>query len=287
MCSRIVAVISRRSHSWNSANLPDVFVHTPELLATGTALELSYEESQHLKARRLRVGDAVAIFTGSGALGRGQLLREVTRRGNAVVRIVAATFVPPLGHNSASHVTAAVAMPKGASRADWLIEKLTELGVQRIIPLHCERSIGEPDETRQEQRWARLVLAACKQSLRIHAPEITRVHSCGELASSRAGESIACLVACPDGDPFLRVSLATSFAALPVLYCVGPEGGFTQKESAALLSIGHASAVSLGQARLRTETAAVALAAALMLQKGKAPGPDPDAVADLAPLSVS
>jgi len=227
---------------------------------------LQGDEARHLaRVLRAKVGDAITLFDGSGR----SWLARVTAIGRDDVGLEVETAFPapepaPPGGSSA-HLTLAVALPKG-DRQKWMVEKLTELGVARLIPLTTTRGVAEATAG-AKARLERVVIEACKQSGRNTLMEIAPGMSLAQLAAGPAGQS-RCVVADPGGTALAVASpvAATGSPAqlpLPLLGLVGPEGGFTPEELIAADSMG-CTRIALGAHILRVETAAIALAAKLL-----------------------
>lgn len=157
---------------------------------------------------------------------------------------------------SARTLTLAVALPKG-DRQKWMVEKLTELGCTRLVPLVTTRGVAEATPG-AVQRLMRSSIEACKQCGRTTLLEIAAPVPIAEVLSQRDAATLA-LVADPEGEP-LGPTLAGHAGA--ILALVGPEGGFTAEELALAIAAG-CRRVSLGPHVLRVETAAIALAAGI------------------------
>jgi len=214
-------------------------------------VSLGGDEARHLaRVMRARVGDQVELFDGGGrswparvvAVGRGSVELEAGEPREARPR-------------PGATLTLAVALPKG-DRQKWLVEKLTELGVDVLVPLLTERGVAEATPSAIE-RLTRGVIEACKQCGRDRLMEIGQPVTVAEIVAARPSHAIG-LVANPAGGP-----LAGGWQqAAAVIGLVGPEGGFTATEFAAADAAGWRR-ITLGHYVLRTETAAVALAARL------------------------
>jgi 16S rRNA (uracil1498-N3)-methyltransferase len=152
-------------------------------------------------------------------------------------------------------LTLAVALPKG-ERQKWLVEKLTELGVERLVPLATTRGVAEATPAAVE-RLSRGVIEACKQCGRDGLMQIGGPKGVAEVVGD-AGSGAVLLVADRDGAPLQEIATAGNL----VVALVGPEGGFTAEELATVEAAGGRR-VSLGPHVLRVETAAIALAARL------------------------
>ena len=208
----------------------------------------SPDDLHHLfRALRLRDGEVVTVSDGAGAWRT-----TVTRAGVLV----------PMGevvHERAPrpcHIAAAI--PKG-DRAEWMVQKLTEVGATEIVLLHCARSVVRWEGERGAKQLARLrrvAREAASQSRRVWLPEVAGPVPFSEVASRRGA-----VMAEPDGD----VDLVTGSAAELVL--VGPEGGFSAEELAA--PVAH---VRLLDTVLRVETAAIAAACGILTRPAKIHG---------------
>jgi len=222
------------------------FVSPP---VTGDRVQLTGDEARHLTAvMRARVGEQIVLFDGGGA----EFVAEVTtiRKQAADLTIVERRAIT---RELTREVTLAVALPKG-ERQKWLVEKATELGVTRLVPLITTRGIAEPVAAALE-RLKRTVIEACKQCGRNRLMEIAPPVRAGEpFASAPAG---ICVLADPNGQPLTKIHLESGVA---VTVAVGPEGGFTGEELSAARDAGW-QFVSLGRSILRVETAAIAMAA--------------------------
>jgi len=221
--------------------------YAPELPRQGEVV-LDPEEVRHLKAQRVQAEEKVSIFNGKGLVGIGTVDKE------GHVRLTEIHEVPKNEHS----LSIAVAVPKG-ERADWMLQKLAELGVSTIIPLKTERSVVLPREAKQE-RWHRILVEACKQSKQAWVPELRPLSTIEEALQQKTDLKVLLDQA---GTPARQ-----AFEHLPktTLAFIGPEGGFTDEEKQQLQKA-SCQAVSLGRQVLRIETAAMALATAHNLFK--------------------
>jgi 16S rRNA (uracil1498-N3)-methyltransferase len=220
-------------------------------------LRLAGKEAHHLQTvLRIRQGETVTLFDGLGSSGVARV--AATERGRVALDLlaVATEDAPP-----ASRVTLATAVPK-TDRGQWLVEKATELGVERWIPVLTERSTVNPGAGRLKKLRA-TVIEACKQCGRDRLLRVEEPVPLLQLLGAEAVQS-KMLVADVNG-----ASWSGGFvtAQSPVLALVGPEGGLTAAELEACLAAG-AQPVALGPRTLRVETAAVALAALCLLGRG-------------------
>lgn len=214
-------------------------------------VSLGGDEARHLaRVMRARVGDEVELFDGCGRAWPAR----VVALGRGTVEL-AAGEPREAGPRPGAVLTLAVALPKG-DRQKWLVEKLTELGVDVLVPLVTERGVAEATPAAVE-RLARGVVEACKQCGRDRLMAIGEPVTVAELVAARPSAAVG-LVADLAGGP-----LAVGWQRAPaVIGLVGPEGGFTASELAAADAAGW-QRITLGHYMLRTETAAVALAARL------------------------
>lgn len=217
--------------------------YAPELPQKGEIV-LNPEEVRHLKAQRLKPKEKVSLFNGKGIVAVAELAEE------GKVGLLETHEVPK---NSFS-LTIAVSVPKG-ERADWMLQKLGELGVSRIIPLKTERSVVLPREAKQE-RWQRILIEACKQSRQAWIPELKPLSTIEEALKQEAKLKI---LLDQNGKPLLDLLQEKPKSALAF---IGPEGGFTGEEKNLLETAGCVPA-SLGKQVLRIETAAMAVAVAV------------------------
>ena len=209
------------------------------------------DEARHLaRVMRCTVGDEVVVFDGSGTSWRARVASigrdEVMLDMGEAVTASRLTRVP---------LTLAVALPKG-ERQKWLVEKLTELGVERLVPLATVRGVAEATPAAVE-RLSRGVVEACKQCGRDGLMQIGGPKGVAEVVGGTGGGAVL-LVADRDGVPLEEIVTAGNL----VVALVGPEGGFTAEELATVEAAGGRR-VSLGPHVLRVETAAIALAARL------------------------
>lgn len=154
-------------------------------------------------------------------------------------------------------VVVAQGVPKG-QKMDFIVEKLTELGVASIVPLQSERTVVSDVSPNKLERWRRLAKTAAQQCGRATIPAIDDPLTLDALLA-RAGEFDVALIPWELAEPVpLRERLPQLLqGARRVLVIIGPEGGFSHAEAAAAQAAG-AHAISLGKRILRTETAGLA-----------------------------
>lgn len=220
-------------------------------VAVGSIVELDRDESSHaVDSRRLRVGAAVELLDGCGLVARGSVT-SASRRG-VEVAVTEATQVPRTGR----WVALVVSVPRGP-RMDTLMDMATQLGAAVICPIAFERSVAAREEVspNKVERWGRIAREACKQSGAPYLPQIAALETIEQWSAKRSREESAFLLHPGAPPPTIGARLAESSA--PVSLVIGPEGGVTDRELAALKSAGVVPA-SLPTPILRIETAAVA-----------------------------
>lgn len=210
----------------------------------GGRFTIEGDEARHLvRVRRLGLGDRVELFDGRGAASTA----EVTSVGRDRVELIV-VGEPLADRVLPCRLTLATAVPKG-ERFDWLVEKATELGVARLLPIVTERSVVDPRAAKLE-RLRRHVIEAAKQCGRNRLMELDRPIPWATLVA--AGEGDVRLLAHPGG--LVRGSWPLGRQAQSVILAVGPEGGFTDAEVNEARDRGW-SIVGLGPTILRIETA--------------------------------
>lgn len=206
-------------------------------------------ESQHcVKVLRHKEGDMIEVIDGRGSRLSCRITEAHPKRTR--VEVVERTPVPPFWP---APLTVAVAPTKHLDRMEWLVEKLTEIGFDRFVPLLCRWS--ERKELKTE-RLERIALSAVKQSLKATMPEIAPMTPLKRFIADSAAIPQKFIAHCEADKP--RHLLAREYRpGLPTAILIGPEGDFSPEEIEMALAAGFVP-VSLGDARLRTETAALA-----------------------------
>jgi 16S rRNA (uracil1498-N3)-methyltransferase len=215
-------------------------------LEAGGSLHLSEEERHHVyKVLRGREGDRIEVVDGTGRLFVAELA------GKEEATVLEERPVPEGAGGTEVEVILYQAVPKGR-HMDLVVEKATELGVTRIVPLTTERGVVKLSEGYgKTRRWRRVAEAAARQSLQLRVPEVTEAAPFPEVACE-AGEAGVLLHNEP-GLPLLEDVVAPGVA---VGLFVGPEGGWSDGELAMAREAGL-SLASLGPYRLRSETAGI------------------------------
>ena len=216
---------------------------------------LSRDESHHLtRVRRVGIGKTVEAFNGHGQAWLCTVQDD--HKSLSVLQVIQESALSPA--QSAPEICIGTAVPKG-DRFDWIIEKATELGVARLIPLACHRSVVDPRSSKLE-RLRRSVIEACKQCGRNDLMTLDEQTPLADFLALPAPGDLA-LYADRGGRPMAQLA---SLKAAPgrIFVAIGPEGGWDDSERALFQSHGW-HAVGLGPFILRVETAVVAAAAAM------------------------
>lgn len=234
--------------------MPDRFF-APSLSESGT-LTLDGPEAHHLMhVLRIAAGEAVEVFDGRGLVVSAVVV--AVRKRDVELRVVTSRRDAP----PAREVILGTAVPKG-DRFDWLIEKATELGVTRIVPLVTARSSVDPRDGKLD-KLRQTVIAACKQCGRNHLLELSPVTAWADFVRNELPHRAAFIAHL---SPAANPPSASMLDHLPsTVLAIGPEGGFTNEEVALAVAAG-AKPISLGPLVLRIETAAIALAALALVR---------------------
>lgn len=208
---------------------------------------LSEEESRHcLKVLRHAPGDHVNVIDGKGMEVIAMIVSENRKLATCRVK---ERHLHSKSRPYSIHL--AIAPTKSGERMDWLVEKATEIGVDEISFITCER--GERARVNPD-RFQRIAISAIKQSKQFHIPIIHHQVSLEHLVSQKSSATTAYICWCEAGnEPLLSERLIQS-QQKDLLIMVGPEGDFTPREVDLALQHG-ATPVSLGPTILRTETA--------------------------------
>lgn len=218
--------------------------YAPDILATA---KLPAEESAHaIRVLRRRIGDEVEAVDGRGNLYRCRLLTDDHR--GATVEIVETLELPKVWKPS---ITVAVAPTKHADRMEWLVEKLVEIGVDRIVPLRCARSERKEIKT---ERLVKIAVSAMKQSLKAVLPKIDDTTPLKDFL--KENQSGCRFVGYCDENTERRLLAQAYLPGSDATILIGPEGDFSPEEIKACIDAGYVP-VTMGDNRLRTETAAL------------------------------
>lgn len=226
-------------------------VHVPGPLTAGGRHTIEGDAANHIaRVLRLERGEPLTVFDGRGGEYAARI--EELRKGAVIVAVAERSMAV---RESPLRLTLAQGVSRG-ERMDWVVQKATELGVSRIVPVLTERTVVKLDAKQAERKllhWQGIATAACEQSGRDRLPAVAAPLSLAEFL--RAVDSHATRV-------LLSPAARLRVADLPrpdgeVVVLIGPEGGLAEAEQQAAAAAGFTS-VRLGPRVLRTETAAVA-----------------------------
>lgn len=231
-------------------------VYVDAALSAGRRGLVSGSAANHIaRVLRLGVGDALTLFDGRG----GEYASHIEALKKDAVEVAVGEHIA-IERESPLAVTLAQGISRG-ERMDWVMQKATELGVQRIVPLITERSVVRLDVHQAQkkfQHWRGIVIAACEQCGRNCLPELAVPVDLQEFLGSQAATADMRLLLSPGGS--VRIGAIKPVRNITVL--IGPEGGLAPEEAAAAIAQGFVG-LQLGPRILRTETAAIAALAAL------------------------
>ena len=237
--------------AWPPKSLPRLFVR--QTLSEGVAIVLDANQANYLgNVLRLGVGAELLVFDGLS----GEWLAHIADAGKK--RMTLAVDRQTRESESIPDVWLAFAPVKRA-QTDWLVEKSTELGVARLIPVMTQRTVTERVRL---DRLESIAIEAAEQCGRTRVPQIVEPTSLKRLIEELDPARHLYFADEGGGEP-----VASTFAEGPALILVGPEGGFTEEERQLVRGSG-ASGISLGPRILRAETAALAALTAFMALAG-------------------
>ncbi|TFF33662.1 16S rRNA (uracil(1498)-N(3))-methyltransferase [Mucilaginibacter psychrotolerans] len=220
--------------------------YTPDINPTVSQYFLSEEESKHaVRVLRLVNGDAVTLVDGKGGMYHAEIKDAHPKR--TILQINAVVT----GFNKRNHyLHIAVAPTKNIERTEWFLEKATEIGVDEVSLIICQRS--ERKEAKVE-RLNKIITSAVKQSIKAYHPILNEAVTFSQFLK-QPFEGQKFMAHCADGE---KLALAQSLDKQGrYLILIGPEGDFSPAEIDMALQNGF-KAITLGESRLRTETAAL------------------------------
>jgi len=237
-------------------------IHVDQPLSPTGEIPLPTQAAEHVaRVLRMNVGDALTVFNGDG-YDYAATLVSVGKR-DVIVRI---GDREEIANESPLQLTLAQGVARG-EKMDLIVQKATELGVARIVPLFTERSEVKLDPARAEKRlqhWRAVAASACEQSGRVRLPEVMPAQSLQTWLENLANDGTRRLALLPEGTQRVR---NVRFGQSGGLLVVGPEGGLGDSDIAALREAGF-QGLQLGPRILRTETAGLAALAALQALHG-------------------
>ncbi len=223
-------------------------------------VQLDSSASAHLvRVLRIKAGTDIILFNGNGNDYHCQTLDENVRNLDVEIK-----SCQPNQTESPLNITLVQGISK-SHRMEFCIQKATELGVQKIVPVICQRSNIRFDQKRIQKKlthWQNVAISACEQSGRATIPEVTPLQTLTDYLLSNSRHN--CLFMTPDAKyDFQTNQLHQSVSKDPFIsLLIGPEGGFNQSETE-LLKSSQWQAIKMGPRILRTETAGPAAIAVM------------------------
>jgi 16S rRNA (uracil1498-N3)-methyltransferase len=238
--------------AWPPSSLPRLFV--AQTLAGGASVTLDGPSANYLAAvLRLSPGDQVKLFDNE----TGEWLAEISEAGKKRVTL---RITAHLREREPVPDLWLLFAPIKRGRIDWLVEKATELGVARLVPVITRRTIVDRLNT---DRLRAHVVEAAEQCERTALPELAEAEKLERVLVSWPADRALLFADERGGAP-----LAAAAAPGPAAILIGPEGGFTDEERNAIRAHPSARAVSLGPRILRADTAALAALSVWMAAAG-------------------
>ena len=237
-------------------------IYVPHPLQPGRDVELPAQAGEHVaRVLRLDPGHPLRLFDGNGGEYAGEIASLAKRA--VMARVLAAA--PLVDRESPLRITLGQGIARG-EKMDWILQKATELGVARIVPLITHRTEVKLGADRAERRlahWEAVLASACEQCGRNRLPRIDEPVKLADWAAALGDDAGLRLALDPDGDANARDLVPNTQMTL----AVGPEGGLSDHDLAALAQAGFRG-LRLGPRILRTETAGIAALAALQALHG-------------------
>jgi len=238
--------------AWPPRSLPRLFVRTP--LSDGATVELDRKQSNYLgNVLRLGIGAELLVFDGSS----GEWLARIAQTSKKITalkverRTREAERIPDVWLAFA---------PVKRAQTDWLVEKATEVGAARLLPIITQRTIAERVKL---ERLEAIAIEAAEQCGRTRLPQIAEPVPLKRFLDERdTGRRVYF------ADEAGGNAAVTAFQSGPAIILTGPEGGFTDEERASVRAAPNAVPISLGPRILRAETAALAALSAYMALAG-------------------
>jgi len=238
--------------AWPPKSLPRLFVRT--MLGEGATIDLNAGQANYLgNVMRLREGAELLLFDGAS----GEWLARVAEVGKRQMSLAIERLTKPI--EAVPDLWLAFA-PVKRGPVEWLVEKATELGVARLLPVVTKRTVVERLKL---ERLETIAIEAAEQCGRTVLPAIAEPVALEKFLAGRDAARVLYFADETGGE-----AIGAAFAPGPALILIGPEGGFTPDERDLIRAQPNGCAVSLGPRILRAETAALAAVAGWMALAG-------------------
>ena len=223
-------------------------IYTPQILTVTTQIQLQEQASHYVsKVLRLTVADSLCVFNGDGH-EYNAVIADIGKK--AVMVTLTEQLTPPT--ESLIYTVLGLGISRG-ERMDYAIQKSTELGISRIVPLfteHCEVKLHAERIDKRQQHWQQIAISACEQSGRVKVPMVDKPqHLQAWLDTQTASLKLMF-------DHSQNAALGGARPAGEIALLIGPEGGLSTAEQSQATKSGFVG-IALGNRVLRTETAPV------------------------------
>ena len=215
-------------------------------LKTGTISRLSEKQSHYIKnVMRLKAGDKISLFNSQD----GEWDVKILDQGKIFTEFKVEKLSRPLSNEK--NIWLAFSPIKKVPQ-DLMIQKTTELGIQKFIPLLCERSVVREINIKRTEK---IITEACEQSNRITVPKIQELQMLDEFIKNFPddGKIVFCDINSQSKDLYNKLSKKN-----PICILIGPEGDFSEEERQFITNYKNVISITLGKNILRAETAAIA-----------------------------
>jgi 16S rRNA (uracil1498-N3)-methyltransferase len=218
--------------------------YVPEI--TGNSIILNEHESKHaIKVMRLKRKDLIQLTDGKGGLYTAEIIEA--NPGSCRLEIIESQ--QHFGRRR-YHTHIAIAPTKNNERLEWFIEKATEIGVDEISFIFCDKS---ERKTVKMERMEKILISAMKQSIKAYLPRLNKTLPLAEFLANKEADQKFIAHCHNDHLPHLKNEVKKEKS---VIVLIGPEGDFSSNEIEQAKKF-HFNEISLGDARLRTETAGI------------------------------
>ena len=240
--------------------MPNFYI-TKDMIS-GSKACITGEEAHHIsRVLRMKKGDAVTLCDGEGTFYES-VLTDFSQDGvTAEIKNSRIAETEPK-----VKITLYQAIPK-SPKLEMIVQKLTELGVTRIVPMNTARIVAKLDKENKIERLRKIVIEAAKQSKRGIIPKVESPVDFGKAAADAAKAELSLIPYEEETQNSLRSEVSES-TAKTLSIMIGPEGGFEKSEIELAKSLGIIP-VTLGKRILRTETAGIAVVSAALCMLGE------------------
>jgi 16S rRNA (uracil1498-N3)-methyltransferase len=220
-------------------------------LQEGLTVSLTIEESRHLRANRTVPGSTIQLGDGQGNLFSGIFIGFYNQ--HAQIEIQQKVLTVQVSHQ----IWVWQPLLKNESRMEWVLEKLSEIGVSGIGFFPTERTVKERLSPLRRERWRKIAAEACKQSGRLIFPDLIFCQSWDYFLSRLVQTDVEKVVGDAGSSKTLWSFLTDKMSCFDMHLIVGPEGDFSEKEKSHLHSLPQVSFLNFSHQILRSETASL------------------------------